>query len=299
MPPKNWPPLFMIKPKSMPKNQKRSPELSRQKISPNAYYRSRRRQPDSPFERAPPKKNAGRRLLKGLNIVLLILLLLALVNILLVSRHAKVIINDSTYHNAQEYQTFLDKRLGSLADSNKISFNQDSILAALRTNYPEIRAASVELLVFSRQPVFRLEVATPALFLKNQQKSYLVNTNGTAVGLENKYKNLSSLPEVTDQSGFDIKTGKQVLSSDDIQFILAVNKEMKVYGIPVKMLAIPNLAQQLNVYTTDSSYYTKFFTGGDPALQAAQMIAARQQFASSGGPSQYLDVRVSGKVFYK
>jgi hypothetical protein len=78
-----------------------------------------------------------------------------------------------------------------------------------------------------------------------------------------------------------------------------VAKEMKVYSIPVSMLALPNLAQQLDVYTTDAPYYTKFFTGGDPALQAAQMIAARQQFASGAKPSQYLDVRVSGKVFYK
>jgi hypothetical protein len=284
----------------MPKNQKRSPDFSSQRVSPNRYYRSRRDEDGSPFESAVSKPKSGRNWRRAMDIFIIALLIAGLVEILLVSNHPKVIVNDVTYHSAQEYQQFLTKHLGGLTNSNKISFDENGLVASLRTNYPEIKAASVELPVFSRRPVFRLEVATPALFLKSQDTSYLVNSNGVAVGLKSKYKsNLSSLPEIVDQSGFEVQPGKQVLSSGDVLFIQAVAKEMKVYNIPLKTLAIPNLVQQLNVYTTDAGYYTKFFTGGDPALQSAQMIAARQQFAGGSGPSQYLDVRVSGKVFYK
>jgi hypothetical protein len=283
----------------MPKKQKRTPDRTSQRVSPNRYYQSRRDDSGSPFEAAKEPKKTARHFRRGLEILIIAVLIIGLLDMLLVSRQPKVILNDSTYHSAQDYQRFLRRRLGGLTNGNKLSFDQDGLVGALRSNYPEIKAAAVELPVFSRQPVFRLEVATPALFLKSQKNSYLVNSNGVAVGLKDKYKNLNSLPEIVDQSGFAIQPGKQVLSSADIQFILAVAKEMKVYSIPVSMLALPNLAQQLDVYTTDAPYYTKFFTGGDPALQAAQMIAARQQFASGAKPSQYLDVRVSGKVFYK
>jgi hypothetical protein len=288
----------MNKPKNKSKRQPRPADIG-QRMPANAYYRSRRGDSDSPFEAAAAKKKTGRRLVKGLDILLAVLLISGLVYILLVSRQPKVIVNDSTYHSAKDYQTFLSSRMGGLGNGNKISFDQTGLVTALKSNYPEVKAASAELPVFSRQPVFRIEVATPALFLKGQKNSYLINTNGISVGPKDKYKNLSSLAEVVDQSGFDIEPGKQVLSSADIQFILAVSKEMKIYNIPIKMLAIPNLAQQLNVYTVDAPYYVKFFTGGDPSIQAAQMIASRQQFSSGGQPSQYLDVRVSGKVFYK
>jgi hypothetical protein len=281
------------------KQQKRSPDLSGQRVAVNAYYRARRGIDNSPFDRSPTTKNIRRIFIRSLDILVIAILLVGLVYIMLVSNHPKVIVNDLTYHSTQDYQSFLTKHFGGLSNSNKITFDQGGLIALLRTSYPEIRNASVELPVFSRQPVFRLEVATPALFLNSQGNSYLINTNGVAVGFKNKYKNLTSLPEIVDQSGFDVKTGKQVLSSHDVEFILAVAKEMKVYNIPVKSLTIPNLAQQLNIYTADAPYYTKFFTGGDPAIQTAQMIAARHQFATAGGPSQYLDVRVSGKVFYK
>jgi hypothetical protein len=63
---------------------------------------------------------------------------------------------------------------------------------------------------------------------------------------------------------------------------------------------LPPKAQELDLRASDQSYYVKFYLGGDAMIQTGQYLAARQKFAQTKQqPGEYLDVRVSGKIFYK
>jgi hypothetical protein len=63
---------------------------------------------------------------------------------------------------------------------------------------------------------------------------------------------------------------------------------------------LPPSAQEIDLYTSDKSYLTKFYLGGDVLQQSGQFLAARNHFKEIGeDPATYLDVRVQGKIFSK
>jgi hypothetical protein len=69
--------------------------------------------------------------------------------------------------------------------------------------------------------------------------------------------------------------------------------------IPIKDMVLSRSPQEVDLYTNDYGYYTKFYMGGDAVIQAGQYLAARNSFNAVTAPQQYLDVRIAGKVFYK
>ncbi|MGH7156635.1 MAG: hypothetical protein ACREGG_00760, partial [Candidatus Saccharimonadales bacterium] len=87
---------------------------------------------------------------------------------------------------------------------------------------------------------------------------------------------------------------------DSVGFINTVIAECKHSKVPISSLVLPTTPQELDLHTADQPYYVKFYLGGDVLNEAGQFLAARNHFAQTKqSPSQYLDVRVQGKIFYK
>src|SRR4051794_242075 len=103
--PRNWRQLSTPRLRKMAKKtSKRTPDLSGQRVAVNAYYSSRRgSETKSPFEAASQPKKVGRALTKALDLIILGVLLFFLTYSLLVSGHARVVLNDATYQPLQSY----------------------------------------------------------------------------------------------------------------------------------------------------------------------------------------------------
>jgi hypothetical protein len=70
--------------------------------------------------------------------------------------------------------------------------------------------------------------------------------------------------------------------------------------VSIKSLTLPKSVQELDLHTSDRTYFVKFYLGGDALQQTGQFLAARHQFdITNSQPAEYLDVRVAGKIFYK
>jgi len=266
------------------------------------YYRSgaASNSKASPFYAPPKPGRFGKYLVRSVDVLLLLALVVLMVRSLMVSSKAVVVATSTFYHSQTNYQDSATNYLHGLSDRTKISFNQNAVAADFRRDYPEVNAVSVELPIFSQRPIIRLQIAPPAFFLQSADKSFVIDSDGRAVSPKSHYLKPPDLVTVVDQAGFADTLGKQVLSSDNVLFITDLINQSKKSGVPIKSLVLPQSPSELDLYTTDQPYFVKFNLSGNPTVQIGQFLAARHNFSQKNiQPSQYLDVRVNGRVFYK
>lgn len=283
------------------KNNQRQPAQRPRQRTPIAYYRGRPPDEDakSPFER----KSAAKPKLRGyaygvLDIAVIALLIAGLVYSLMIRPDPVLKADDYTYRSLADYQNAAAEQLGKLNNRNKITFSQSGLETALKKKFSEIRTVTVELPLFSERPTINLSIDRPSFFLDSQGTRYVVDQAGRAVVKAANLPAVKNLPVINDDSGFSVSPGRQVLSSTGVGFINTVLKQCRQAGVAVESITLPPIPQEMDLKAKGQGYFVKFYLGGDAQIQVGQYLAARHHFDSSQ-PSQYLDVRVAGKVFYK
>lgn len=284
---------------------RRSPKTSSQtgRVPLTKYYRSGKPSngEGSPFKSSHPKISRLQRwLIKLSGTSLLILMLVILAYSLIVKPTPKLLVSDTSYRPGSTYQQAVEADLSSLKNRNKVTLDEAGIEAHLTKQFPEVSYLSVELPLFSQTAVLRLEIAKPALYLSSDSQSYVISAQGKAIELANNLPQIKNLPLVIDQSGFKPEVGKQALNTAEVNFIITLVNQLKRSQIAIQSIVLPTRAQELDLRVADRPYFVKFYLGGDALLQTGQYLAAKHNFDQlNSQPEQYLDVRVSGKVFYK
>lgn len=233
--------------------------------------------------------------------MIVLVILVGLVYSLIVNPSPVVTPTSTLYHPKADYQAAADKLTSSFWDHTKLTFNETRIVGKLEQQFPEITTATVSLPLVGQRPTVHLNIDPPALILKSAAGEYIINASGKAVAQNPNIKLTPSLPALVDQSGFKVNVGSQALSSDEIGFINQLIAQCQKSRVPISSLVLPAIAQELDLHTADQPYYVKFYLGGsNSSIQIGQFLAARHQFSLNHiTPTAYLDVRVSGKVFYK
>ena len=265
------------------------------------YYRSKASPAaQSPFQKRLPKRNHRKYLFGAADVILVFGLLGLLIYSLMLNDKPAVTATDNAYHSNTEYARLIRADFGGVGNRNKITFKDADVISSIESNFPEVTAASIELPFFSEQPMVRLLVSPPAFKLKSGGKSFIVSQNGMVVTDNITGARFDELSVVDDQSGFQAAVGKRVLSSQAAGFINTVILQSRQAKVPLSRLTLPATPLEFDLRTNDQPYLVKFYLNGDAGQEAGQFLAARQKFAHDHiTPSQYLDVRVSGKVFYK
>ncbi len=289
--------------KSRRKNNSRSPNIAPR--SALSYYRSGPPSAKSPFQRT-PKPKRRRYLAKVLDWLVVLAVLGGIVYGLLLQPSPSIVLNSTAYHPAETYRDATAANLKSLKNRNKLTFDEHSLLISLKQKFPEINNITVDLPLFGQVPTIHIVIAQPSLMLKsatgstNATEHFIVDSKGTVVGSQSTFPAVKNLPLINDETGFGTQIGRSALSITDVNFILSVIAQAKKANIPIASLTLPKLAQELDLRTTDRGYFVKFYLAGDALFQSGQFLAARKHFdQTKKQPRQYLDVRVSGKVYFK
>jgi cell division septal protein FtsQ len=275
------------------------------KKTPLTFYRSAAptNESKSPFKRKELHPSVGKLrnfLAAFLDGVILIALLLLIAYSLIIRPDSRVQLNSELFHSTSEYQAAANKILKGAKNSNKVTFSEQSLSSQMEKQFPEITSVHIELPVIAQTPVIHLKIASPSFVISSKGNSYIVDSDGVAVANAANFPKAQELLKVDDQSEFTDQLGKQVMSAGSVQFINTLAAQSKRADVPISSLTLPAAAQELDLRTSDRPYYVKFFLSGDPQLQSGQYLASRHQFDStSSQPAEYLDVRVSGKIFYK
>ncbi len=278
-----------------------SPAAGYKKMPLNSYYRAKADDTvSSPFKKRQPKKNYRKLFLNTIDSVLIVLIVAGLAYSLLLKSSPKITVSDNSYRSTAEYRARILPLFNSIKNRNKISFDETEIVSKIQKIFPEVQAAGIELPFISQVPVVSLTVSPPAFKLLSGSSAYIVDFQGVAVARASQLPHLSPQATLTDQSGYQAADGSRILSSQSVDFINIVLVQARAAKVPVSSLTLPRLAQEMDLRTADQPYYVKFYLGGDAMTQTGQFLAGRKKLIeSSQTPGQYLDVRVSGKIFYK
>lgn len=209
----------------------------------------------------------------------------------------------SPYNSTNNYAEFVDGIINkSLSNKTKITINTKAIEKELLDNFPEVDNASLSLPIVGRRPNLILSVRRPVAVLIAGPDSYIIDSRGFIVS---DIKDLAlserqKLPVIIDESGMEVKVGTQILPSDTIDFILNAKHQVESKSLSINKLVLPVRLNELDIYINDQNYYIKTDTTGDARVQLGGYFAVSNSLRSKGiSPSEYIDVRVEEKVFYK
>lgn len=277
--------------------------------SKQRYYNAPPRAADSsPFARKPKtprprpvQVGSKRRLFRRAKAIFIVIVLaIGLAYGLIVKPEAKISVNDSSYHPLADYNAAANKTLTALRNKTKLTIDKNGINKELKRQFPEIRLVNISVPVYSQVPTFKIDIAAPTFNLKSNNVLYIVGSNGVVVSDSSQLQGADNLPTLIDQSGFEATPGKQVLGTEAITFINSLLAQCKKASVAISSLTLPDSPQALHLQAEGSAYFVKFDLGGDVSLQTGQYLAAKHKFDTENSqPSQYLDVRVDGKIYYK
>lgn len=211
-------------------------------------------------------------------------------------------LQDSSIYQQAAQQLFAE----SAANRNKLTVDASTIAHRLRQRFPELQEVSISLPVIGDRPTVFVRPAAPAMVLAARNGTYIVDENGRALAEVKAGTNLQRLniPSVTDQSGLAVKLGDQVLPRNATAFIGLVAEQLKTQKVNVQSMTLPAAAGELDVYMVNRPYFVKFNieegTEDSALMQAGTLLAVLKKLDREGkAPSQYVDVRLEGRAYYK
>jgi hypothetical protein len=290
-------------------------EQSRRSISQTFSYHNQRSEPSTntgrQFRREvlrPVARNVGSFWVQKFGLgILLIAVGLCLFNVVRLSSDVKLqqlgpINRSSLFHNQAAYQATAQQLLDApLLNHNKITVNTTKISQQLLAQYPELSSATVALPLVSHRPILYISYTQPALILHNPSGSFVIDTAGKILVATSPEAIVLGLPSVTDQSGFKLAFGKQVLTSGDVSFIQAVVSGLKAKSVTSGEMTLPPSANELDVTIAGKPYFVKFnLHAAGAKLQVGSFLAVQQHLAGQNiSPGKYIDVRVDGRAYYQ
>jgi hypothetical protein len=229
---------------------------------------------------------------------------LVLVNISMSVSNSQVVIMGTPDERAlmqprATYEKTTDKLLGaSFANRFKPTvdarqFQQDFVQA-----HPEVADVQLEVPLVGQQPTVRIIPAKPALELISSQQTYTVGTTGFVIA-QSAVGGLA-IPRVQDEAALQVRIGEQALSSGDVRFIQRLQYQLAKAGIDVTSYTIPTASRQLHMQQKGKAYTVRFSFEADVLQQAGGLVATTQKLDTmKTTPSEYIDVRLPGRVYYK
>lgn len=209
----------------------------------------------------------------------------------------KVFLRDHKVYEAAAHDAF-----SSLLNSNKLTVDTHGIATNLRKQFPELAVVSVSLPIVGNRPEVYIQPATPKMILATQGGMYLLDSAGRALITTNQITDLEKLqvPVVTDQSDLPVKVGEAVLPQDTVAFISEVTGQLQAKQVVITSLTLPAGTNELHTRIDGVGYSIKFNMYGQAKEQVGAYLAVKEYLESQGkAPSEYVDVRVENKVYYK
>lgn len=202
------------------------------------------------------------------------------------------------------YQQAADKAFGGFFNSNKLTIDTAKIETSLRGQFPELQAVSISLPFIGDHPTVYIQPASAQLlFVASDKSVYLLDSTGRAIASGVQASTAATdlqLPTVTDQSGLTVQVGNIILPESSVAFITQVVGQMQAKGLHITSLTLPPDSDEMYLQLSGLGYYIKFDLQGDAREEAGSYLAVKGYLQShSITPSQYVDVRVEGKAYYK
>ena len=195
-----------------------------------------------------------------------------------------------------------EKAIQNYLDINPISrFNflldQSSLTKYISDNLPEVSGVSQQNMAGIGETNFVVTMRTPVAGWKINDKQYYVDSKG--ISFEQNYF-LAPTVQIVDSSGASPQMGTAIVSNRFLGFVGRVVSAAKTSGYTVTQAVLPaNTTRELEIHIKDNTTLVKLSIDRPAGEQIEDMANALKYCASHSISPSYIDVRVSGKAFYK
>lgn len=259
---------------------------------------------DTQFEIANKPKPKWRR--RTLTYTLAIIVIGVIIYALTLSTAPKVVIigqsNQTIMQPSSAYEQAAQKLFSSsLQNRIKILVNTDKLADTLESQFPELNGVSIIIPLLGHTPTLEIRPSQSILLLSNPQGQFVINQQGNAVlKLSSSVSNKFSLPVVTDDTGFKVVLGQEALSTTSVTFIKTIIDQFAAKNVSIQSMTLSTTPYELDVRVGGKPYYIKFNLLADPLYSAGTYFATVKLFtASNPAPTQYIDIRIPGRAYYK
>lgn len=183
---------------------------------------------------------------------------------------------------------------------NRLNFILDiaSLTTYVSNRLPEVQGIErQDVIARPGETDFKIKMRTPVAGWKINEKQYYVDAKG--ISFERNYYQNPTV-QIVDKSGISPHTGTAIASKRFLGFVGRVVSLSKDSGYTVTQAILPiNTTRELDVYVKEVSYYMKLSIDRSAGEQVEDMSRSIGYFVSHGQTPKYIDVRVSGKAFYR
>jgi len=241
--------------------------------------------------------------------IALVVILVLVISELFVSTDARLnIIQPSGYtyqeRSISQYQKAVASAIGSsIYNRFKVTISPTDIANSIKKSFPEVSFVAVTVPLFGSKPTVYIQLTRPDVIYKTPNNSYILDNSGVIITNTSSFtpSELATLPIITSSLNGSFTTGDQLLSANNVNFIQTISLGLKAKGIGItKMVLVPG-AEEMDVYIANQPYYVKFNLHQTDALQQLGTYLATVATLKQEGKTatQYIDVRVDGRAYYK
>ncbi len=179
----------------------------------------------------------------------------------------------------------------------RFALDQRALSQYVSTQLPEVASVEQKGIASLGTSRFVLTMRNPVAGWKIGDSQYYVDASG--VPFQINYFGTPGV-QITDESGVGVSQGTSVVSNSFLGFVGRVVAQAKAAGYDVTQAIIPSgTTRQLEVRLNGITPLVKLSIDRPAAEQVEDMSRAVTYFTTHGEAPQYIDVRVSGKAFYR
>lgn len=175
--------------------------------------------------------------------------------------------------------------------------NKDELRRYLAQTTPEVKSIDVDGAAGIATSQFTIEFRRPVAGWLINSKQYYVDKDG--ISFQTNYYDRPSV-KIVDQSGVPQTAGTSVASSRFLRFVGKAVELARTQNLTVEQATIPaGTTRQIELKIAGRAYPIKLSLDRPVGEQIEDMQRSIVYFDGKGLKPQYIDVRVSGKAYYK
>lgn len=178
---------------------------------------------------------------------------------------------------------------------NLITFDNGGFVSKLQQSDPLLRNVAVRRRWF-HTIVVTAALKQPSLGWSTGNQAYVLDRDGTVIGT---VAGAAAFPVVYDGSNLPLQVGQRAVSAHFVEFASGVVPALAAAGIGVTRLDVKDTTLDLTAQT-NKGYRLLFDTSRGVDEEMADLMAVQRLLvAQKRTPSEYIDLRIAGKAYYK
>jgi hypothetical protein len=183
--------------------------------------------------------------------------------------------------------------------ATKVTLRSPLLEQQLAEAFPEVASASVSYGLVGRGVVINV---TPEIIrvrvVTESGETHAVNDRGVSVQLLTN--DTPEIIEITESVGIGTAVGEKMLPQQTLKYITEFERQLRAADLEIASIALPAVANELHAAVEGDGFIGKFDIAADVRVQAGAFIATRRQLIETNTiPSDYIDVRVAERAYYK